>query len=145
MKGSSTSTWACDERRVRALCLVRRGTCRSAIRNGHVARGTPGSRRSDAYPLGRRARGCDPARRARALSPRVCTRAPRKSTPRKDGCGVPDAAGHAVDEKARGDESVMGLPVAVSGATKQPGLYLKVDLLAGTSSPGSARLRALLI
>src|SRR5262249_41954085 len=108
-------------------------------------RGAPGSRRSDAHHLGRRARGCDSARRARALSPRGCARAPRKGTPRKDGGGGPDSDGHDVGEEARGEESVMGLPVAVSGATKQPGLYLKVDLLAGTSSPGSARFRALLI
>jgi len=38
-----------------------------------------------------------------------------------------------------------GVPTAVSPATKTPGLYLRVDLLAGASSPGSAKLRALII
>lgn len=39
----------------------------------------------------------------------------------------------------------MGVPVAVSPATKTPGLYLRVDLLSGASSPGTAKLRALII
>jgi phage tail sheath gpL-like len=37
------------------------------------------------------------------------------------------------------------LPLAVSPATKTPGFYLTVNLLAGTSNPGTARLRALII
>lgn len=37
------------------------------------------------------------------------------------------------------------VPLAVSPAVKTPGLYLSVNLLAGTSSPGTARLRALII
>src|SRR6266536_3365558 len=39
----------------------------------------------------------------------------------------------------------MGVPTAVAPATKTPGLYLRVDLLAGASSPGTAKLRALII
>src|SRR5262245_54978296 len=39
----------------------------------------------------------------------------------------------------------MGVPTVVSPATKTPGVYLRVDLLAGASSPGSAKLRALII
>ena len=37
------------------------------------------------------------------------------------------------------------LPLAVSPATKTPGFYLTVNLLAGTANPGTARLRAPLI
>jgi phage tail sheath gpL-like len=37
------------------------------------------------------------------------------------------------------------LPLAVSPATKTPGFYLAVNLLAGSANPGTARLRALLI
>lgn len=39
----------------------------------------------------------------------------------------------------------MGIPLAVSAATKTPGMYLTVNLLAGTSNPGSAKLKALII
>src|SRR5687767_4013568 len=39
----------------------------------------------------------------------------------------------------------MGFPLAVSPSVRSPGLALSVNLLAGTSSPGTAALRALII
>lgn len=38
-----------------------------------------------------------------------------------------------------------GVPLAVSPSTRSPGLFLKVDLLAGVPSPGSAAFRCLLV
>lgn len=38
-----------------------------------------------------------------------------------------------------------GVPLAVSPSTRSPGLFLKVDLLAGVPSPGAAALRCLLV